>query len=329
MMNPDFNTRKKKALEQRHEFYWKQYEAVSQQICGNLNQKDIVALKEQLRQIEAEIGALESELETLEAADLSPKERQNAVSQHLHKIDYTQARKTFDSLLRRVDVCGGAALFLLQESLVYCGDLCVNWMKQQLEAQTGDFKHYPVRFAPDRLPNEFGLFDGIGGRLNESRQDDEPCEQYAERLLHKLYDSARSGTVVLFEFPNWEELAQPDQARVFRRFHDLFWRPLSQQFPAVMAQRGWRNVKCVAVFLTTGQLALPSELCCDSPAHFSCEQVFPLKLKKWTHADIQEWLVNFGGYETLHADEVAAKCLSGSQNGVPHIVRAAIERRFG
>ena len=304
------------------------YEKVSDQILRTLNDADKISLKANLAQLEQEIAHLEEERKQLESADSSPQERHHAISQHLHKIDFTQARKTFDSLLRRVDACGGAALFLVQESLCYCGDLCVNWMKQQLETQTGDFKHYPVRFAPNRIPDEFGLFEGLGGHLNEPRND-EPCEQYAERLLRKLYASARSGTVILFEFPNWEELAQPDQARVFRRFHDLFWRPLSQQFPAVMAQRGWRNAKCVAVFLTSSQLTLPSELCCGSPAHFSCEQAVPLKLKNWTQAEIQEWLVNFGGYDTRRAEDVAAECFSSSKHGVPHIARAAIERRFG
>jgi len=75
--------------------------------------------------------------------------------------------------------------------------------------------------------------------------------------------------------------------------------------------------------------SLTSELCCDSPAHFSCEQAFPLKLKNWTKAEIQEWLVNFGGYDTRRAEDVAAECFSSSKSGVPHIARAAIERRFG
>ena len=305
-----------------------QYREVCKQKLMDLNAVNQIPLENQVRSLIQKLSELYEKQEQLKSADSSPQERHHAISRHLHKIDFAQARNTFQRLLSRTDACGGAALFLLQESLWYCGDLCVNWMKQQLETQTGDFKHYAVRFAPNRIPDEFGLFDGLGGHLNEPRNDD-TCEQYAERLLRKLYASARSGTVILFEFPNWEELARPDQTRVFRRFHDLFWRPLSQQFPAVMAQRGWRNVKCVAVFLTSGQLALPSELCCDNPAHFSCEQAFRLKLKNWTKAEIQEWLVNFGGYDTRHAEDVAAECFSSSKNGVPHIARAAIERRFG
>ena len=93
------------------------YEKVADQILRTLNDADKIPLKANLAQLEKEIAHLEEERNRLKSADSSPKERQNAVSQHLHKIDYTQARKTFASLLRRVDACGGAALFLVEESL--------------------------------------------------------------------------------------------------------------------------------------------------------------------------------------------------------------------
>ena len=93
------------------------YEKAYGQKLQTLNEADKITLNANLVQLEREIARLEEERKQLESADSSPKERHNAVSQHLHKIDYTQARKTFASLLRRVDACGGAALFLVEESL--------------------------------------------------------------------------------------------------------------------------------------------------------------------------------------------------------------------
>ena len=321
MMNPDFNARKKKVLEQRHEFYWKQYEAVSQQICGDLNQKNIIALKEQLRQIEAEITAVEDELKILESADSSPQERHNTISQHLHKIDFTQARKVFQSHVSRIGTGCGTALFLLPKSLDCCGDLCVEWIADYLKNdQIGEFKPYSIHFGVNHCLDEFGLFEILGGHFNELRNNDD-CAEYARRLRRALYKSLRSTTVVLLKFSNWEALLH-DQARVFQQFYDLFWRPLSQEFPAAMREQKHINVKCVAVLQIGGKFTVPMAI--------PCEQAMLLRLQsKWEKQDISDWLAKFGGQ--LNSDKVAdwTEIIFQNSKGKPSKVRDLIHANFG
>ncbi len=322
-MTSDFNALKKKVLEEQYQFYSKQYEAVCKQMLGDVNQANKVAHEEQLTQIGAKIESLEHDLTRLKCANSSPQERHNTVSQHLHKIDFTQARKTFQAHLSRIGTGCDAALFLLPESLRCCGELCVTWITEYLKHdQTGEFKSCPVRFAAHNRPDEFGVFESIGKYLNEPRNDDD-CVEYARRLRRRLYNSVRSTTVVLFEFPNWEALARDDQTRVFQRFHEIFWRPLTQELPAAMRERKQVNVKCVAVFLMGGKFAVPLEC--------SGEQVCALSLqKKWTKQDISDWLTRFGGQ--LDGDAVAHwtdTIFQNSENGKPSLVRDAIKQQFG
>lgn len=218
---------------------------------------------------------------------------------------------------------------LLPESLYYCGDLCVAWLKQHLQEQTGQFKPYRIELAANALPNEFGLLEGVGGHLNAPRRAAESCEQYALRLMNTLTASVtHSGTVIFFEFAKWDAVARCDQARVFQRFHELFWRPLAQ-FPAMMAQRGCVNVKCVAVCVSDGAFALPPEFCCDKLAHFSGAQAFALRFTNWKQAEIYDWLINFGGQMRDPAAHWAAACYESSKGGAPRVVRDKIECQFG
>ena len=89
--------------------YSKQYQAISAQILRMLNEADKILLYEQLEQIEQKVATREQEWQRLRCAQPPPQERHNRLSQHLHKIDFTQARKTVSALTPRSCCCRKAS----------------------------------------------------------------------------------------------------------------------------------------------------------------------------------------------------------------------------
>ncbi|MFN0087261.1 MAG: hypothetical protein ACKVX9_17870 [Blastocatellia bacterium] len=294
---------------------------------STLNEADKVSLDNQIRQFDQEIegidkecGELDAKLTKLDAIEDPTNHLHRMLETDLHRIDYTEVKKVIQDLIARSDSEGAAALFLVQKSLAFQGDLCLQAIDEELRPHSFHAIHrHPVKFAHHELKDCRNLLDRIAGRFGVEGAEEiagDPKE-YADRIIRKICSAVFIGSVILIEIYSWDDFQEDDA--VCGWFMKHFWEPLIAAFRehperenAKLLVMLFANGPCTEVFL--------GNHCCPE-IDFSSDRVQPLPLRNWRRDEIEAFLkrgVIRANRTTLqkHTERIFA----ASENGIPRLI---------
>jgi inactive STAND/Effector-associated domain 9 len=261
----------------------------------------------------------ENELNNLELSESNLNRQYLSLQEDLPKIDFKEAMKIVEGILKQFDTEGGTALFLVEKSHAMAGTYCVARIRESLGTST---KKCPIEFSPDMGADERALLDRLAGYFDVEEVSDN--QQYAQAIVKKICESSRGGTTFFIDLWQWDELLCPDQ--VLSWFLAHFWVPLSQGLQVV--SQTYRGVKAIAVIVIDGDL--PQECsklpCYCTLANFDGQKIVKLPLRKWKLKEIQDWLELSPGLPIDKCKARAKKIYEKSENGSPLSVVAALEK---
>ncbi|NJP12238.1 MAG: hypothetical protein HC866_24530 [Leptolyngbyaceae cyanobacterium RU_5_1] len=278
-------------------------------------------LERQIENLVVEMESTETQLNTLEASNPTPNRHYLQLKEDLPKIDFVKQMNRVESILKRFNPDGGAALFLIQDSYSMAGA----YLKARIQDCLGTkAKHYPVVFSLDTGVDERALLDRLAGYFDVQAISE--LNQYALAIVNKLCQSLRGGTTIFVELQKWDEV--PDQDRVLSWFLEHFWIPLGQQLNAV--SQTYRGFKVIAVIVSDTEL---SAECLELPCYcksreFDSQKVVPLPLKNWEEGEIQHWLEIHQELSRSRSETLAKRIYQKSKNGIPQLVIGALIQEF-
>lgn len=303
-----------------------QYEALNEQYDQTLDYGQRVVLNKRIDKLRSEIEVLDNYLEKRDNPDLLEK---------IHYINFTKIVYKFKRLLEVWGRKGGAFVLVLQDSHAMAGDLLVKRLKDELSGQASEFKYFPVGFSGDNELNEMGLLRRLSKYLgvdNESNNIDELLTIVVERIC----DSLQTRSVVFLEITQWHNLPSQEkvQAKVFSWLCDEFYPKLAAKLSEAVSKKLWRRV--YIFMLVVSDEDLPEE-CMQMTCPFLHEEqdiaggkskkIFEVSLENWSREDIEYWL-EFTGLPDEQLEDKASRLYRRGRNGIPLIVRDAIEKEF-
>lgn len=294
-MPPRTRQRHRKNLVERIADLEKQWAATSAEITRTLNPGDKVRLQLKADALDAEITALESELDRLDADVQMPAPRGPIWQEHLPEINFHDALglfNTIDDELNRRD--GGAATFLVHDSYQMGGKHCLSRLKKRFK--TLDRPPYVIEFSAGKRPDgatflrELGRYLGYDPQFNRDLPAGTLVPQTQE-IIRQLLGSVHCGSVVLLELHIRSHVGLHDSFLPW--FLDDFWYPLTDAVPRLTAD--YPMVKFFALIMVDHALTdLPTHLCCRHD-QFDGRKLLELPLHPWTSREIRQWLFQFVG----------------------------------
>lgn len=276
-------------------------------------------LQEKIDGLFEEMKKIENNLNNLESSEYSLNRQYLSLKEDLPKIDFKEAMKIVEGILKQFDTEGGTAIFLVEKSHAMAGAYCVARIRESLGTSA---KKCPIEFSPDIGADERALLDRLAGYFDVEAVPDN--QQYAQAIVKKICESSRGGTTFFIDLWQWDELHCQDQ--VLSWFLAHFWVPLSQGLQAISQK--YRGVKAIAVIVVDGKL---SPECSKLPCYcthndFDGQKIVKLPLRKWKLKEIQEWLELSPGFSIDKSKTRAKKIYEKSENGSPLSVVAALEK---
>jgi hypothetical protein len=291
--------------------------ALEEKISGVVDQPEKDRLKAQLESCQEGIRTSNQKLDgqKRENHDLSQ------FADDLPKIDFIEAMGKVNEVLESFRQQRGDILFLLQQHLSMAGDLFLQRIQDKLKEGTGDFKPYKLDFYASGNLSEHGWLMHLSRYFN--LEDTEEIDALIDLTIDKICNSVRSGSVILLEIHKWDAL--PSQKDTLASFLQKFWIPLVARLDD---KTKYPRVKFVAVLVVDAKLSVD---CFQTPCLCGLDenQAFrwaELSLGNWTQEEIQEWLETYPGYDNSTSTLRAANIYQSSMNGIPHLVRTALER---
>lgn len=254
---------------------------------------------------------------------------------HFPEIDFQEASRIFSQVNQQFGFGGGAAAFFLQKSRALGGVWCVQKLKKMLK--TGDFKHFEIEFAPPATLSADKLLAQLAGHINfemPAESESRSTNQIVHDLLHKLYHSVQSGSVVLLELRIWNSTGFHDQFLPW--FLNHFWKYIISNLPELAQQHP--KVRFIALLIVNGSLmidTLPADFCCTID-NFKSDKLLELPLRRWSQDEIANWLFDFGrltgepvGWKPTEIMQEAQRIYLDSDNGQPALVYAELSQTLG
>ncbi|MGK7874322.1 MAG: hypothetical protein AB4426_13725 [Xenococcaceae cyanobacterium] len=315
-----YQERKRQFWESRKQTIEKNIDSLTTQINSTSNFAELNNLNIQIEEYFKQLAEVENQLSKLGNSSLNYHQESNIFERNLSKIDFEEARKIIDSILHKfkAQARGGAALFLLQESLSMRGDLCMAEMREQLREYCSHFKHCPVDLsARNQLTSKQELLDAIAHYFNPIEPVSDETE-YAQAIVDKIGSTLQGGSVVFIELNTSDDWLSAEH--LLSWFVNAFWLPLTQLHKSIASQ--FPNVRFVVVISVEEPL---SEECQKLPCFwreddFDCQKIVNLPLYPWTEEHIQSWLSTFSGLSVAQIAREARKIYRASRAGIPEIV---------
>lgn len=138
-------------------------EACQNQRRSTIDDAQKLVLKRKLEQLDQKIAQLESQLYGEDVSG-DVNRRSIALREKLPKIDFKKALKITENILSQFEEYG-AAFFLINDSFNMAGDLFALELKNLLESETTDLKHYEIAFSVGSRLDEIGFLQGIASYL--------------------------------------------------------------------------------------------------------------------------------------------------------------------
>jgi hypothetical protein len=285
---------------------------------------------EELTKVENELKLLENQSDSSVSSN-----QENTIIKNLSKLNFSQAKETVSYILEKyLGKKGGLALFLLQNTALMRGDLCVAEIQYCLSSNSyGRFKYCPIDplLRPD-ISDERSLLNAIADyfkpiepELNE--------QQYAQKIIEKIVDTVQGNSIVFFDFTNWDSLPEND-SQLLSWFVKNFWQPLKEKHKDIC--KSYSLVKFILFISTSSTISETyNELCwsCDSIDNF-CHNInefeslkIPeLPLSNWQESDIDDWLQEVYGLSKLKSQGIAQTIYRLSNRGIPVTVCSKLEQ---
>jgi hypothetical protein len=296
----DFNQLKLNQKQKRLTILIEQYQCACDELNVDKNKFQAPIIREQIKQLENEIENIQQEINDLRDQSILNEEDRNSVEKRnlskkwedeLHKIDFSKASKSLDSICAKLENQEGAALFFLQDSNTMGGKWCIKKIQDRLQ-QLGNW-YPPVIFVFPARPiiNHLEFLYGMAREFNISTEQTSES-QLIYGLINKIYTALRGGHVL---FIHVEIPSINDKTKFLDWFVNCFWCPLVQKMPMMSIESPL--VRIFAVISIRGAIDkkhLPMDLFCQKKL-FDQEKITELTLQNWTEVDIRNWLIKFSG----------------------------------
>jgi hypothetical protein len=283
------------------EFLLKQYAAAYNQRSSTLDQSQhpiidgtIQRLQNEIEMIESEIKILQDNFSNIDVGIKSKVYRGSFDSweDNLHRIDFSKATKSLNTVCQRIEDKEGAALFLLKNSTAMGGKWCVKKIVNHLQNIGNWYPPIEFSFSPRPVINHtdflYDIANKFGVQIDQSNE-----QQIINELIDKIYLALMGGGNI---FMIQVDIPCLDAKSTFLDwFVNHFWNPLIQHMPRISQQSPL--VKIFAVITVRGTVAkqcLPEILICKNPS-FTGDKILEISLQKWTEKDICQWLISFSG----------------------------------
>lgn len=314
----DFLKYRQKALEENINALGEQYNYTSNLANRENLDRQIEKLFKELEKVENELKQIDSPVKQEQIVNFSP--------QTLSKINFNEAKKTINYIIENcLGKQGGLALFLLQNTSLMRGDLCVAETQYCLSSKSyGRFKYCPIDplLRPD-ISDERSLLNAIADYFKpiESHPND---QQYIQNIIEKIGTSVQGGSIVFFEFNNWDSITENDD-KLLSWFIKYFWNPLKQKHQEISQEYSWvKFMLFISISSTIPESYSNLNYCC-SYENFDSLKIIELPLKNWNTTDIDDWLQKIYGLSKSKSKEIARKIYKLSNNGIPVIVCSKFE----
>jgi hypothetical protein len=284
-------------------------------------------LKKELAEYFKELEQVENEIEILKSKDNSSvrPNQQHTIYQNLSKINFREAKTIVNNILENcLGKQGGTALFLLQNTSLMRGDLCLADIQYSLSIKSyGRFKYCPIDPLV-YISDERSLLNAIADYFKpvESHPND---QQYVQNIIDQISASVQGNSIVFFDFTNWDSLLENDD-KLLSWFIQYFWHPLNEKHQEI--SQNYASVKFI-LFISLGSMASESydhlSYCCNSE-DFDSLKILKLPLQNWTEGDIDDWLQEIYGLSRKKSQELAKKIYKLSNPGIPVTVCSNLEK---
>ena len=320
-----FDDQKRNILTNRYAKMVAEYEALNEQYDDTLDAQQKIILKRRITELDVELKALGQYLDCEEKPDIIDK---------LHYIDFKKIVERFQQLLNSLGKQGGTTVLILQDSEVMAGDLLIRRLQEDLRSQASNFRYLPVGFAGGNELDERGFLSRLSNHLGSlgAVSQSKNLEEIMDAVLEKLCASIQTRSVIFIEIKQWHKL--PSQEKVFFWLCSDFYPRLVSKLTKVISEKSWRRVYVFLVIVSDdffpdeciqglNRLIETNENDCGE----GYEGVFQICLENWSQVDIEDWL-EFSGLPDEQLESTGSRLYSRSRQGIPLMVRNAIEKEF-
>jgi|GEM_PF-3130405 len=319
------NDKERNILINRYTKLLAEYEALNEQYDESIDAQQKTIFKSRIENLKVELELLENHLDSKKESDILSK---------LHYIDFKEIIEKFQKLLDSLGRQGGTTILVLQDSEAMAGDLLIKRLQENLRSQSSEFRHLPIGFADGNELDKRGFISRLSkyfGSLGATDQSGD-LEEVIDAVLEKLCDSMQTRSIVFVEVKQWHKL--PSQKEVFFWLCSDFYPKLASKLTEVISKKSWRRVYVFLVIVSDD--FFPDE-CVQGINYLNgveeneCREendgVFKVFLENWSQSDIENWL-EFSGLPDDQLESTASRLYSRSRQGIPAMVRNAIEKEF-
>ena len=320
-----FNDQERNILTNRYTKLVAEYEALNEQYDDTLDARQKVILNRKITELEVELKALGQHLDCEKKPDILDK---------LHYIDFKEIIERFRQILDSMGRQGGTTILVLQDSEVMAGDLLIRRLQEDLRSQASNFRYLPIGFAGGNELDERGFLSRLSNHLGSlgAVSHSQNLEEVIDAVLEKLCTSIQTRSVIFVEIKQWHKL--PSQEKVFSWLCSNFYPRLATKLTEAINEKSWRRVYVFLVIVSDD--FFPDE-CIQGINSLNwaeendCTEgngsIFQVCLENWGQADIEDWL-EFSGLPDDQLESTASRLYSRSRQGIPLMVRNAIEKEF-
>ncbi|ASC72728.1 hypothetical protein XM38_036860 [Halomicronema hongdechloris C2206] len=295
--------------QRRRDFYTKQLAQLEEELAAVESDLETAAgERERLRLTKAaerlldQIDELEDKLAACDAEASEPGIRDRNFEKALQKINFTQAKDTAARLRQKLNQQGGVALFFLQGSKLQMGHFCLEEVLQvilrdhMIDGQVvGAYRRICVDLnSTISQLNETEFLMRLASYFNLDLAASSDDNLLCEQIHAQIRTSIGTGTTLFLEIKSLDELLERET--FLKWFIQDFWQPLSEE--VAVASQDVKSKFIVALIADSQILSdhtspqYPQDVFCQGD-RLDSDKIINLPLPNWSVDDIQTWLVRF------------------------------------
>jgi inactive STAND len=294
----------------------KEQEACKNQYRSTIDDAQKVVLKRKLDDLNRQIAKKENQLFRKDVSE-NTNRRELALKQKLPKIDFKEAIKLVDKILKEFDEYG-AAFFLINDSWNMAGDLFTLELKNLLQSETTDLKYYEIAFSLSNRLDEIGFLQGIADYLGVEEVE---SQGHYPKIIEKIFNSLENGSIVFVEIRKIDLL--DNQESFLSWMVDVFWKALVEKLPLICKLKEIEQIRFIMIVLSDDILEQECEEC-----DFDMCRAVKIPLQDWSEKDIRTWLTKHSGLPTDKISPMAKNIHKSSRGGTPKLICEALKNKL-
>jgi len=213
--------------------------------------------------------------------------------------------------------------------------LLIKRLQEDLRNQASKFQYIPIPFEKGVTGlDEIGFLSTLSGYVGLLGSVDQLIDlsEAIDSIIEALCASIETRSIIFIEIKEWHNL--PCQEKVFSWLCSDFYPKLSRKVAEVVNQKSWRRVYVFLVIASDDEFPIEcmEGISCLNDKNNAISQegddsIFQVRLNNWSQEDIESWL-EFSGLPDDKLENTASRLYSRSRQGIPLIVRDALEREF-